>query len=134
MRNDIAVQTDLGGSEVDEHVKQIKQLRVMLEELQMKFKELLDKCKERGFGDELEKIAQDMGIEAMFAYSTRPVFQRLYEDALRRIRKLEKIRESIRLEREEASEEKPDGKVFRRLILEEDGCVPVIQAVEESPL
>lgn len=127
-------QTDMQGSDVA-HQEDVNKYRVMLEEMQMKFKELMQKCRQRGFGAQVEEITHEIGLEEVIG--TRAVFQRLYEDAQRRAEKLDRIRAQLQTERDRSasSAKTPrEGKLFRRLILDENGEVPVMQAVEESAL
>lgn len=89
-------QTSLTGPKLDEQVAETKRLKVMLEELQMKLKELIDKYR-RKFGSEAKHIATELGMDALLKEDT--VFQRLYDDALDRVDRLEKLRAKIRKER-----------------------------------
>merc|ERR1711974_198504 len=68
----------------------------MLEELQTKTKELVSKCRVK-FGSQVKEIAEDLGLKD--ALKEHTVFERLYEDAIDRIHRLEKLREKISSER-----------------------------------
>lgn len=129
------VQTDMAGEDLNEQENEIRKLRVMLEELQMRFRELLDKCKERGIAEHVTEIAEEMGIATVFTSPHRAVFQRLYQDAQRRADKLERIRQCLKSEREtEAALLRGESTKVRRLLLDEAGDVPVLKAVEQSEL
>mmetsp|Transcript_89383 Transcript_89383/g.158614 ORF Transcript_89383/g.158614 Transcript_89383/m.158614 type:complete len:595 (+) Transcript_89383:43-1827(+) len=91
-------QTSLTGSKLDEQADERKRLKVMLEEMQMKLKELVEKYRKK-FGNEAKEIAKEMGIEQLLKEDT--VFQRLYDDALDRVERLEKLRAKLRKERKD---------------------------------
>jgi len=88
-------QTSLTGPKLDEQAKETKRLKVMLEEMQMKLKELIEKYRKK-FGPEAKEVAKEMGIDQLLKEDT--VFQRLYDDALERVDRLEKLRSKIRKE------------------------------------
>jgi len=129
-------QTDLAGDEVGGNEAEIRKYKVMLEELQMKMKELVEKCKKRGLQEHVDEITVEMGLEEVF--SVRAVFQRLFQDAQKRAERLERIREQLKIERgrtlEAAKASEKEMKPIRRLITDEAGEVPVMQAIEQSPL
>jgi hypothetical protein len=130
------VQTDLHGSDWDRAQDEVKKLKVMLEEAQMKFKELMDKCKSKGggFKEAIEEITSELGMQEIF--SKRAVFNRLYEDAQRRIEKLERVRVQLKIERGRtmSAASEPEKQQLRRLIVDEAGEVPAMRAIEQSDL
>lgn len=90
-------QTSLSGSELDEREEENKRLKVMIEELQMKIKELVEKCKEQGIGGHIAKLVADVGLECVIKEET--VFERLYNDAFRRAQRTEQLRNKLLKER-----------------------------------
>jgi len=122
-------QTDDIGSLLDEN----KRLKMMLEELQMKLKELLQKCKNRGIKG-VDEVIEEIGLKEVV--KRRTVFDRLFEDADKRARRIEALRAKVRAQRE---------KVERHLAMalqssiddmaqEEEADVSVAEAVADSPL
>eukprot|EP00927_Polykrikos_kofoidii_P041287 TRINITY_DN35208_c0_g5_i1.p1 TRINITY_DN35208_c0_g5~~TRINITY_DN35208_c0_g5_i1.p1 ORF type:complete len:663 (+),score=165.89 TRINITY_DN35208_c0_g5_i1:126-2114(+) len=89
-------QTTVTGPKLDEQANEIKKLKLMLEELQMKIKELMDKCR-RKFGGEVSQIVEELGLKDVMKEET--VFQRLYDDAMDRVHRLEKLRDKVRKQR-----------------------------------
>eukprot|EP00929_Paragymnodinium_shiwhaense_P001804 TRINITY_DN102012_c0_g1_i1.p1 TRINITY_DN102012_c0_g1~~TRINITY_DN102012_c0_g1_i1.p1 ORF type:complete len:714 (-),score=258.11 TRINITY_DN102012_c0_g1_i1:294-2435(-) len=90
-------QTELTGEKMAKREDETKRLKVMLEELQMKMKELMDKCRKKVGGHEMSEICEALGLKEMVKEDT--VFQRLYDDALERVQRLEKLRDRIRSEK-----------------------------------
>jgi myosin heavy subunit len=109
-------QTALTGSKLDEQSAETQKLKLMLEELQNKLKELMTEYR-RKFGDAATKIADGLGLKELLKEET--VFQRLYDDALDRVHRLEQLRAKVRKEK---------GLVGEPPYTE----VPILQAVEES--
>eukprot|EP00928_Gymnodinium_smaydae_P083809 TRINITY_DN67038_c0_g1_i1.p1 TRINITY_DN67038_c0_g1~~TRINITY_DN67038_c0_g1_i1.p1 ORF type:complete len:549 (-),score=52.74 TRINITY_DN67038_c0_g1_i1:220-1758(-) len=100
-RNDVCVrdvQTLLTHSQIEESDIETKRMKVMLEELQEKLKELVKMCHSRGMGKEVMEFAKIVGLQPVI--EGRTVFQRLYDDAMDRIARLERMREKARLERD----------------------------------
>ena len=102
-----------------------KKLKVCLEELQAKLRQLVGNCNQKGLGEEVSKIANSVGLERLLACPSR--FEILYQDAFERIERLEELRKRTHSERrrllegsalEEASEAGPS----------------VLTVVERSPL
>lgn len=91
-------QTKLIGKTIDDQVEEIKRLRVMLVELQTKLGELIEKCAKMGSGGDIAEIAESLGLGHLL--QKRTVFQRLYEDAMDRVERLEKLRTKIRSEKQ----------------------------------
>merc|ERR1712019_11199 len=56
----VGCQTNLTGDKIDGQAKEMKRLRVMLEELQTKMKELVSRCRAK-FGAEVKDIAEYLG-------------------------------------------------------------------------
>jgi len=135
------VQTTLMGDTIADSQSELTRHKVMLEEMQMKFKELLERCKKKGITKEIEEVTVEMGIVEVFSH--RAVFQRLFEDAQRRADKLDRIRDQLKIERQRTlngicpAEFPSPTKQVRRLLVDEAGevpAVPVMQAVAESEL
>lgn len=89
-------QTALTGPKLDELSNERRKLKLMLEELQTKLKELMTAYR-RKFGDDASKIANDLGLKELLKEET--VFQRLYDDALERVHRLEQLRLKVKQER-----------------------------------
>lgn len=89
-----STQTTLTGERIGQLTDEIKRLNIMIEELQLKLRELMEnlgKSKVKGVSEEVAKAMQSVGLEpAMF--KTRSAFQRLYDDAMERIERMEKLR------------------------------------------
>lgn len=90
-------QTSLTGKKLDEKAAETRKLKLMLEELQTKLKELMTEYR-RKFGDAAKKIAEDLGLTELLKEET--VFQRLYDDAIERVHRLEKLRERVKKEKQ----------------------------------
>jgi len=93
---EVEVQTMISGSQVDGWEAENQRLKLALEELQMKVKDLVNKCKQKGI-EGVESIAMEMGLKQILR--TRACFERLYQDAFRRIDRLEELRRRVRAER-----------------------------------
>eukprot|EP00930_Biecheleria_cincta_P049376 TRINITY_DN34594_c0_g1_i1.p1 TRINITY_DN34594_c0_g1~~TRINITY_DN34594_c0_g1_i1.p1 ORF type:complete len:583 (+),score=186.66 TRINITY_DN34594_c0_g1_i1:80-1828(+) len=137
-------QTALTGQKIDERAEETKRLKVMLEEMQMKLKELVEKYRKK-FGQEAKEVAKELGIEQLLKEDT--VFQRLYDDALERVDRLEKLRAKIRKESKNlgvpseptevpvlAAVEGSDLRNMRRFLGGEQSPEPAAQAATPSPL
>jgi chromosome segregation ATPase len=131
-------QTSLTGAKLEEQANENKSLKLMIQELQEKLKELMEKCRRKGIGKEVAQLAEELGLQEVLKENT--VFQRLFDDALHRIQRLEKLREKVRKEQSRAW---PDGvKHSPRTAAVLQGSavgavspeVPVRQAMEENPL
>merc|ERR1711968_147171 len=96
-------QTTLTSSKLDEQNNERRKLKLMLEELQTKLKELMTEYR-RKFGDAATKIADGLGLRELLKEET--VFQRLYDDALDRVHRLEQLRAKVRQERGYSSDVK----------------------------
>eukprot|EP00747_Dinoflagellata_sp_TGD_P219777 gnl/TRDRNA2_/TRDRNA2_91838_c0_seq1.p1 gnl/TRDRNA2_/TRDRNA2_91838_c0~~gnl/TRDRNA2_/TRDRNA2_91838_c0_seq1.p1 ORF type:complete len:555 (+),score=155.19 gnl/TRDRNA2_/TRDRNA2_91838_c0_seq1:64-1728(+) len=92
-----STQTSLTGEKIEAKDAEIKKLKVMLEELQMKVRELMNECMKKGIGKEVAHIAEDLGISEIV--KAKSVFQRLYDDAIHRVARLENLREKVKNER-----------------------------------
>ncbi|CAE8667463.1 unnamed protein product, partial [Polarella glacialis] len=118
-------QTQVTGEDLDAQDAELKKLRVMLEELQQKVKDLLEQCK-RKLGGKVQDIADALGLGEEFL-GKKTVFQRLYDDAKDRVHRLEALREKVRQERgvllgPEAAAEAPEPSVMS--ILEGEPRIP----------
>merc|ERR1719158_2176019 len=91
-------QTSLTRTKLDEQADEARKMKLMLEELQTKLKELMTAYR-RKFGDDATKIANDLGLKELLKEET--VFQRLYDDALDRVHRLEQLRAKVRKEKRE---------------------------------
>merc|ERR1712100_633942 len=89
-------QTTLTSTKLDELSNERRKLKLMLEELQTKLKELMTEYR-RKFGDAATKVADGLGLKELLKEET--VFQRLYDDALDRVHRLEKLRQKVRMEK-----------------------------------
>merc|ERR1719253_963009 len=94
-------QTTLTGSKLDEQAAEKSKMKLMLEELQTKLKELMTAYR-RKFGDAATKIADGLGLKELLKEET--VFQRLYDDAMDRVDRLEKLRTKVKKERQGLSQ------------------------------
>jgi len=98
-----------------------KRLKVCLEELQAKLRHLMGNCSQRGIGEEVSKIANNVGLERLLACPSR--FEILYQDAFKRIERLEELRKRSLEERRRILEGAPEA------------CeASVLSVVERSPL
>eukprot|EP00927_Polykrikos_kofoidii_P027252 TRINITY_DN24047_c0_g1_i1.p1 TRINITY_DN24047_c0_g1~~TRINITY_DN24047_c0_g1_i1.p1 ORF type:complete len:1365 (+),score=277.35 TRINITY_DN24047_c0_g1_i1:150-4244(+) len=76
-----------------EQIEQLKarclQMEIIVEELQTKLKDLSKALNEAGLGDVVNKILKDVGLDGIVSAKVKAVcvFDRLYNDALRRLRK-----------------------------------------------
>jgi hypothetical protein len=86
---EMGCQTSLTGEAIDSQATEVKRLTGMLEEAHVRTKELVTKCRQN-FGAEVNDIAEGLGLKD--ALKEPKVFERLYEDANVRIRRLEKLR------------------------------------------
>jgi len=117
-------QTTLTGSKLDEQKAETRKLKLMLEELQTKLKELMTEYR-RKFGDAATKIAESLGLKELLKEET--VFQRLYDDALNRVQRLEDLRAKVRKERKSMGGS-PRSMASDTFLATE---IPIEQAVEE---
>lgn len=100
-----------------------KKLKVMLEELKMKFKDMLERCRAKGveIHAEVEASAEEVGL--MPILRAKSVFERLYDDALERL---------ARLNRLHAAQQQAAGSPQARPSAERLGSL--LRLVEESSL
>jgi len=89
-------QSEITSPIIEEHLSDGNRLRVIIEELQMRFRDVLEKYRQR-FGSEAKELAVETGMDEFLRDET--VFQRLYDDGLIRVARLEKLREKVRKER-----------------------------------
>jgi chromosome segregation ATPase len=122
-------QTTLTGSKLDEQAAEKSKMKLMLEELQTKLKELMTAYR-RKFGDAATKIADGLGLKELLKEET--VFQRLYDDAMDRVDRLEKLRTKVKKERQGLSQysERGSPRGFASE-LGENPELSVLEAVEE---
>jgi hypothetical protein len=125
-------QTTLTGTKLDEKFAETRKLKLMLEELQTKLKELMTEYR-RKFGDAATKIANDLGLKELLKEET--VFQRLYDDAIERVHRLEKLREKVKLERRGipgAPVETPEVPIMQ--LVEENQPTPALQQLVQEKI
>eukprot|EP00928_Gymnodinium_smaydae_P092456 TRINITY_DN7633_c0_g1_i1.p1 TRINITY_DN7633_c0_g1~~TRINITY_DN7633_c0_g1_i1.p1 ORF type:complete len:692 (+),score=200.13 TRINITY_DN7633_c0_g1_i1:80-2155(+) len=96
-----------------------KRLKAMLEELQLKTRDLMRKLKRAGLEGEVMGLCVNVGLDS-FAKGRNSAFQRLYDDAMARIERLQKLRGIY------AETERPEFHIAARPAFE--------QAIEESTL
>ena len=96
-------------------------VRMNTQELQAKLRHLMGNCSQRGIGEEVSNIANKVGLERLLACPSR--FEILYQDAFKRIERLEELRKKSLEERRRILEGAPDP------------CeASVLSVVERSPL
>merc|ERR1712113_1256278 len=59
----------------------------------------MEKCRRKGVGDAVAHIAEELGLQDVLKEKT--VFQRLYDDAMHRVNRLEKLREKVKKQRQD---------------------------------
>jgi len=89
------VQTTLAGTRLAELLAENRKFKVVLEELQTKIKQLMARCRAKGL--DVQDVAEELGLKEVLKNQTS--FERLYQDAFRRIERLEKLRDQVRQER-----------------------------------
>jgi len=81
--------------ELETVTKENKKLKVMLEELKAKLQDLMAEFKKRGMiTPDIEKLCEEVGLKSLLKAPS--IFQRLYDDALDRVDRLERLREKYR--------------------------------------
>lgn len=127
---EVGTQTDLCGKDVDEQSAQNKRLRVMMEEMQMKFKELVTQSRTQGVGNVVDNIVQGLGLGCVIG--RRAVFERLYNDAMERVKRLEELRVKILAERQDIRSLLPQKMLHMVPGIPVEGSV--LTTIEQSPL
>merc|ERR1712008_337039 len=101
-------------------------------------KELVDSYR-RKFGAEAKGIAEALGITSLLKKDT--VFQRLYDDALHRVDRLEKLRDKVRREKHQYATPSTNGSAVVEDTVDAAAAAvaaaaegSVLAAVEQSPL
>ncbi|CAJ1462337.1 unnamed protein product [Effrenium voratum] len=89
-------QTEICGPDLQQEQGEASQLRVVMEELQMRVRDMIERYRQR-FGSEAKEMAADLGMDELLREQT--AFQRLYDDGLLRVNRLEQLREKVRRER-----------------------------------
>merc|ERR1719272_691879 len=90
-KRDCATQSTLAGTEIDNLESENMRLKVSIEELRAKLGDLVTECKKTGVSaDVMDKIVDKCGLEPL--RKARSVFENLYQDAMRRVERLEKLR------------------------------------------
>jgi ribosomal protein S17 len=86
-------------TKIEKLLHENKQLKVSLEELRAKVGDMVQACKDKGVDEGLvESVLETTGLKPFL--KVRSVFTKLYDDAVARIDRLEKLREKYRLEKE----------------------------------
>merc|ERR1712118_274296 len=75
-----------------------KRLKSMLEEMKMKLQDLMNELKKRGQGDTVEELVDRFGLAPLM--KARTCFDRLYNDAMDRVHRMEKLRQKYAKEKE----------------------------------
>eukprot|EP00434_Breviolum_minutum_P030342 symbB.v1.2.026841.t1/scaffold2588.1/size75582/4 len=119
-----AIEAGLTWGCMEDMTKENKKLKVCLEELQAKLRQVMEKSKERGIGEELSEIAHDVGLKRVLSCPSR--FDILYQDAFKRIERLEELRAKIREERQRT--------VIGAAVSVDPSEPSVLSLVERSPL
>lgn len=99
--SDRKTQTVMTCSELDNVMLENADLKVMLEELKMKVKELMDKCKEEDM-PEMAEFIEKVGLGPLL--NSMSVFERLYLDAQERCVRLEELQRSYLAKMKERQE------------------------------
>eukprot|EP00927_Polykrikos_kofoidii_P037167 TRINITY_DN31342_c0_g2_i1.p1 TRINITY_DN31342_c0_g2~~TRINITY_DN31342_c0_g2_i1.p1 ORF type:complete len:628 (-),score=106.44 TRINITY_DN31342_c0_g2_i1:186-2069(-) len=97
--NSRSSQTKLNGDTVDDLKAENGRLKLMLEELRAKFCDMMKEGTKRGIAEVLDDITEKVGLKPLRVGS---VFEKLYQDAMDRVGRLEKLRERYRSEKEGA--------------------------------
>lgn len=90
-------QTSMKGEHIVEQKEENKRLKGMLEELRMKVSDLMTELRKRGLGKEAKEMMGQVGLDTLLKADS--CFQRLYDDAMDRIHRMDKLRERIMEER-----------------------------------
>jgi len=98
-------QTEITGAQMDEEAAETQRLRVMIEEMQMKVRDVLERFRRR-FGSEAKELCRDMNLEEWLREDT--ALQCLYDDCLARVDLLEKLRDKVKKERSRLGMSDPD--------------------------
>jgi len=108
------------GADIEEQKKEVARLRLMIEELRTKLRELMAGCKDRGVGDVFMEVADCVGLTPILQQMS--VFERLYADAKDRVRRLEKLREKVKRESAKLGNLIPESEPFLSVMdaLEQD--------------
>jgi len=100
--SDRNTQTTMTSSDLDSIVAENAELKVMLEELRMKVKELMDKCKDEEMDEEMANLIQQVGLGPLV--NAMGVFERLWLDAQERCVRLEELQRSYQTKMREAQQ------------------------------
>lgn len=109
------------GDEVKELRSENKRLKVAMEEMQLKLKQLLQKCRDRGMN--VEDLVAEVGLAPVL--NAMSVWERLYNDAMSRITRVKKQEEGRQL----LEELMPGVNLIREL-----GESPILEQLQPSPL
>lgn len=133
-------QTVLRSTEVDTMEAENKRLKVALEELRAKLGEMMNECKKKGISTEqMDVITEIVGLKPLI--QAKSVFEKLYEDALQRVDRLEKLRQRYAAERQGASvgrheQDKPLRRGHQHAATQSHGMLEALQhssLAEELP-
>eukprot|EP00927_Polykrikos_kofoidii_P000220 TRINITY_DN10090_c0_g1_i1.p1 TRINITY_DN10090_c0_g1~~TRINITY_DN10090_c0_g1_i1.p1 ORF type:complete len:578 (+),score=106.67 TRINITY_DN10090_c0_g1_i1:148-1881(+) len=92
--------TELTGAKLDAQAAEAKRLRVAIDEMHTKLKDVMDIASKRGYGDEMKGIFGELGLDGLLNEDS--VFKRLYKDALARMDRLQVLREKLAQEEKKA--------------------------------
>jgi len=126
------VQTDLGGEELQKMIDENTRLKVALEEMKAKLNDLLEECNKKGLGKAVEKSMSKVGLGMEFR--CRDIFKRLYDDAVDRIDRMDKLRERYQQEKERHLA--PDNVLPEEMLVSEARkrlSMAEVEAVVQSP-
>lgn len=87
----MGTQTSLKGETIQEQKDENKRLKSMLEEMKMKLQDLMNELKKKGMGSQVEELVEKFGLAPLM--KARTCFDRLYNDAMDRVHRMEKLRE-----------------------------------------
>jgi len=99
--HDRNTQTTMTCSDLDNIMVENAELKVILEELKMKVKELMDKCKDEDM-PEMAQFIEKVGLGPLL--NSLSVFERLYLDAQERCVRLEELQRSYQAKMKEVQE------------------------------
>ncbi|CAJ1377431.1 unnamed protein product [Effrenium voratum] len=128
-RADLQAEVAQKSQQLEETTEENKKLKVCLEELQAKVRQLMGNCKERGMEKEIDEIATNIGLKRVLSCPSR--FDILYQDAFLRMERLERLRAQFQAERSGSNQEAPEASV--RSLIEHSPLVILQQLLSEGP-
>lgn len=94
----MGTQTDLKGEKLQERMDENKRLKSMLEEMKMKLQDLMNELKRKGNGDDVAELVERFGLAPLM--KARTCFDRLYNDAMDRVHRMEKLKQKYAKEKD----------------------------------